>query len=158
VDVTLTKPANNFRQVPAHQLDILKKMRINLHDPTQLEDIPQAALILDGIIGYSISGPPHGAAADLIRWANAQPAPILALDLPSGMDASRGAAYDPSIRASATLTLALPKIALRKPDSTDFTDELYLADIGVPPQLYARHPLNLQVGHIFAHSDIVRIF
>ena len=95
---------------------------------------------------------------DLIRWANNQSAPILTLDVPSGMDATQATAYDPTIRASATLTLALPKVAFRKPGSAVYTGELYLADIGVPPQLFAQPPLNLNVGPIFAHNDIIRLY
>jgi hypothetical protein len=35
--------------------------------------------------------------------------------------------------------------------------ELYLADISVPPVLYGREPLNLEVGPIFARSDVIRL-
>jgi NAD(P)H-hydrate epimerase len=55
------------------------------------------------------------------------------------------------------MTLALPKEGLRAPDVTEQVGELYLADIGVPPSLYAEPSLALQVGHLFAESDIIRI-
>jgi NAD(P)H-hydrate epimerase len=64
------------------------------------------------IIGYSLRGRPRGAAADLIQWANSQDRPILALDTPSGLDATGGAIYQPAIRATATMTMALPKVGL----------------------------------------------
>ena len=94
-------------------------------------------MIVDGVIGYSLKGAPRGAAADLIRWANAQPAPILALDAPSGVDATTGTIFDPAIKATATMTLALPKEGLRTPGVEAHVGELYLADISVPPALYA---------------------
>ncbi|RME43368.1 MAG: hypothetical protein D6796_13210, partial [Caldilineae bacterium] len=59
--------------------------------------------------------------------------------------------------AAATLTLALPKTGLRAPAAEPFTGELYLADISVPPALYARPPLNLTVGFPFAAGEIVRL-
>ena len=82
---------------------------------------------------------------------------MLALDVPSGLDAASGAAYDPTIRAAATLTLALPKTGLLAEGAEAFTGELYLADIGVPPGLYARMAPALQVGSLFAASEILRI-
>jgi NAD(P)H-hydrate epimerase len=56
------------------------------------------------------------------------------------------------------MTLALPKTGLREPDARSRVGELYLADISVPPQLYSAPPLCLEVGPIFATSDIVRVW
>lgn len=91
-------------------------------------------LIIDGIIGYNLQGSPRGNAAAMIKWANVQSAPVLALDVPSGLDAETGEIHLPVIKATATLTLALPKIGL-KSSASDVVGELYLADIGVPPVL-----------------------
>jgi NAD(P)H-hydrate repair Nnr-like enzyme with NAD(P)H-hydrate epimerase domain len=44
--------------------------------------------VLDALIGYSLRGDPHGRAAELIRWANEQEAPVCWLDVPSGFDAT----------------------------------------------------------------------
>lgn len=120
-----------------------------------MEDEPE--LVIDGLIGYSLAGAPRGGVSDLIRWANAVSAPTLALDVPSGLDAGTGVARDPAITAAATLTLALPKRGLQSAGAAAHVGELYLADIGVPPRLYARPGLDLEVGPIFATSDIVRL-
>lgn len=109
-------------------------------------------------IGYSLRGSPRGASAALIRSANSRPAPVLALDVPSGLDATTGAVHEPAIRATATLTLALPKTGLRAHPARDFVGEVYLGDIGVPTSLYADAPLALDVGPVFAKDDIVRLF
>ena len=93
----------------------------------------------------------------MIRWANSKEAPILALDAPSGVDTTTGQVFDPAIRATATMTLALPKEGLRAPGVGIQTGELYLADIGVPPSLYAKPPLGLTVGNIFAQNEIIRL-
>lgn len=154
VVVALTKSADELRGVPAHQADILQGMGIPLLGADSL--LPRTFdLILDAILGYSLSGPPRGAAADLIRWANAQSAPILALDTPSGLDLDSGIAYDPTIRATATLTLALPKQGLLAPEAKQYVGELYLADISVPPELYAK--MGIVVPPLFAESDIIRV-
>ncbi len=153
VAVALTKSADDLRGIPAHQLDILQRMGIPLLDSASL--LPTPSLILDAIIGYSLSGPPRGAAADLIRWANAQTAPILSLDTPSGLDVTSGTAHDPTVRAAATLTLALPKQGLLTPDVRKLVGDLYLADISVPPELYAS--MGIVVPPLFAESDLIQV-
>jgi NAD(P)H-hydrate epimerase len=55
------------------------------------------------------------------------------------------------------MTLALPKRGLLAASAGRFVGELYLADIGVPPALYARPPLGITVPPIFSASDLVRL-
>jgi NAD(P)H-hydrate epimerase len=63
---------------------------------------------------------------------------------------------EPTIRAAATLTLALPKLGLQAAE-TEVVGELYLADIGVPPELYARPPLHLEVKPFFNLGQILQL-
>jgi NAD(P)H-hydrate epimerase len=104
---------------------------------TSLRD-QHADLILDALIGYGLKSAPQGASADLIRWANRTNAPILALDLPSGVNATTGEAPGDVIKARWTMTLALPKTGLL-PENTA---ELFLADIGIPAGTYRRMGLS----------------
>ncbi len=157
VHIFATKPASDFTPVPAHQLDILARMKVTVSQAASVVEERPPDVILDGVIGYSLKGAPRGSASDLIRWANAQEAPILALDAPSGVDTSTGRVFDPAIRATATMTLALPKEGLRAPDVEERVGELYLADISVPPGLYAEPVLGLDVGPLFAQSDVIRV-
>jgi NAD(P)H-hydrate epimerase len=153
VSVVLTKPADELRGVPAHQLDILRWMKVPI---LRTASLPSAAnLILDAIIGYSLNGSPRGVATDLIRWANKQNVPILSLDTPSGLDVTSGRAYDHTIHATATLTLALPKIGLLNPQSAPYVGDLYLADVSVLPELYAR--MGITVPPLFADSDLIKV-
>ncbi len=156
VTVITTREAAAFTPVPAHQLAILRRMGVPIHEGVLPDGLPTADLVLDGLIGYSLRGAPRGTAAGLIRWATGQPAPVLALDVPSGLDAAGGAVYDPAIRAAATMTLALPKVGLDDPAAAGHVGELYLADISVPPELYAGPGLELAVGPLFATADILR--
>ena len=157
VRVCTTKPGEAFTPVPAHQLDTLERMRVPVCSVGELSAEEPPDMILDGIIGYSLKGAPRGGAAELICWANAQDRPILSLDAPSGVDTTTGQAFDPAIRARATMTLALPKKGLRGPGVEELAGELYLADIGVPPSLYAGPGLALEVGPVFAHEDVIRV-
>lgn len=159
VEVFLTRPKEYFAGVPGHQLGILERLpQIQVREPELIG--PQTGsfdLVIDGIIGYSLKGSPHGEAAALIRWANSQPAPVLSLDVPSGVDASDGRAFNPSIRAAATMTLALPKKGMEPAGAKAYSGELYLADIGVPPALYASLGLDSELNSFFAQSDIIRL-
>lgn len=157
VQVFLTKPDASFTPIPAHQLRILRRMGVPVA-PAESVAAENPDLIVDGIIGYSLKGAPRGAAGALIRWANDQAAPILALDAPSGVDTTSGTVFDPAIQAAATMTLALPKEGLRAAGVAAQVGELYLADISVPPQLYGEPTLALAVDTIFATSDIVRLW
>jgi NAD(P)H-hydrate epimerase len=157
VRVFTTKPAEKFAPVPGHQLDILRRMQIAIGSEEELLSEEAPDLILDGVIGYRLTGAPRGGAAALIRWANARGRHVLSLDAPSGLDTTTGEAREPAIRATATMTLALPKEGLRAPGAADHVGELYLADLGVPPSLYARPPLELDVGAVFAQGDVVRL-
>jgi NAD(P)H-hydrate epimerase len=157
VQIFLTRPTADFTPVPAHQLDILQRMKVPVAEADTITQVQSPALIVDGLIGYRLKGAPRGAVSDLIRWANAESAPILALDTPSGIDTTTGTVFDPAIRATATMTLALPKAGLRAPGVEALVGELYLADISVPPSLYAEPALALQMGPVFAESEILRL-
>jgi len=157
VQVITAQGAEHFTPVPAHQLDILQRMQVPVMQAETIHQVQSPLLVVDGLIGYRLHGTPRGTTADLIRWANVQHAPILSLDVPSGVDATTGTAFDPAIRATATMTLALPKAGLRTRDGTRHMGELYLADIGVPSALYASPALALQVGSLFARSEILRL-
>ena len=156
VEVFLSKPRQGFTEVAGHQLDVVKSMNIPSMAATPQADASYD-LVIDGIIGYSLRGAPRGAAADMIRWARTQSASVLALDTPSGVDASLGSVLDPAIRATATMALALPKEGLRAESARAHVGELYLADISVPPALYAEPTLRLQMSAIFSQSEIVRL-
>ncbi len=154
VRVSTTAPLDGFEGVPRLQLDILHNMGVAVATESAL---PDGEVVVDALVGYSLSGAPRGATADLVRSANSNGAPIVSLDVPSGVDPDSGQPYEPSVRAAATLTLALPKTGLLAEAARANVGDLYLADISVPPQLYASEALGLEVGPLFAKGDIVRL-
>ena len=143
--------------VPGHQLDILKNMKASIYGVNVLSQETDVDLIVDGIIGYSLKGEPRGSARTMIEWANQLSAPVLSLDTPSGIDLSTGVIYEPAIQAEATLTLALPKNGLFHQDVIPYRGNLYLGDIGVPPELYSEPTLGLTVKPIFRQGEIIRL-
>lgn len=155
VQVVLTKPREEIAGVPGRQLAVLEKLPVTLRDGEQVDQLPKADLILDAIIGYSLRGAPYGEPARWIELANQREGPLISLDIPSGLDATRGVVEEPYLRAEATLTLALPKTGLMEPSSRPAVGTLYLADIGVPPSLY--RSLGLEVGPLFDSSAVIKL-
>ena len=97
-----------------------------------------------------MSGAPRGRAAELIDLCNEHAAHVISLDVPSGLDATSGQAPGQVVRPDRTLTLALPKTGLRS-----VPGELYLADIGIPPEVYQQ--LGLTVKPPFGGRYWVRL-
>ena len=148
---------DNMTKIPGHQLEILKNMNVPVESVENLNGIENLGLIIDGIIGYSLDGDPRGNAKTMIEWSLQQNVPILSLDTPSGIDLTEGRIYEPAIKATATLTLALPKQGLVAGNVRSQRGELYLGDISVPPSLYAEPTLGLSVNTIFKRNDIVKL-
>ena len=128
VSVSLSRSPDSMKPAPRQQLEICKKLGIQV-----VAEPSEADLIVDALIGYSLAGSPRGRAAELIGWANATSTEVLSLDVPSGLDATTGAAGNSTISASATVTLAAPKRGLR---NSQAVGALFLADISVPPCVY----------------------
>lgn len=114
-----------------------------------------ADLIVDGLLGYSARGAPRETIAKLIDVANASNVPILAVDLPSGIEPDTGAAPGVAIHAAATVTLALPKLGLLDPRAHECVGELVLADIGIPHAACAR--VGVDTWRLFEQGDLVRV-
>ncbi|ORB87139.1 NAD(P)H-hydrate epimerase [Mycobacterium kansasii] len=128
VVVTLGGPADQLSPVPAHQFDILQRMQVATSDT-----VVDADIAVDALIGYSLRGAPRGRAAELIA-AMTSASSVIALDTPSGLDVTSGQAPGDAVTADATLTLALPKVGMRKARQVG---ALYLADISVPRSVTA---------------------
>jgi NAD(P)H-hydrate epimerase len=156
VRVVLAHPEASLAEVPKRQLASLQAIGVPIHRPAEAPTLlHEADVAVDALLGYSLSGPPREPEAGLIRAANSHGIPVLALDLPSGLDPDRGVPHDPTIRATRTLALALPKVGLLRPEAARSVGELWLADISVPPRAYA--PFGITTGSLFAESDLVHI-
>ena len=156
VRVVVAHPERNLAEAAAHQLASLRAMGVLVHRPVEAVSLlHEADVVLDALLGYSLDGPPREPEAGMIRFANLQDTPILALDLPSGLDPDTGVPHIPTIRATRTLTLAVPKVGLLRHEAADSVGELWLADISVPPQAYAA--VGIDPGLLFSESDLVHI-
>jgi NAD(P)H-hydrate epimerase len=149
--VVLDRDPESLGEAAANQLRILRAAGV---EPLALdraeEVVRQAQLVVDALIGYSLRGAPRGRAGELIELCNRHAARVLSLDVPSGLDATTGQAPGVVVHPQRTLTLALPKTGLHS-----LPGDLYLADIGIPPGLYAR--LGLSLASVFGRRYWVRL-
>jgi len=111
-----------------------------------------ADVLLDGLLGTGIRIPLREPAAGLIRAINDAGRPVIAIDLPSGLDADTGAGDGSAVQAAATVTLGLPKPALRTARSGG---RLFLADIGLPAALFG--PARPAVQALYRSGDLVEL-
>jgi len=92
------------------------------------------ALVIDGLFGIGLNRPLGPAWVELIQSVNASGAPVLAVDVPSGLNADTGEPLGAAIRAAVTLTLGAPKHGLLRPAAWPFVGRLEVApDIGLAP-------------------------
>ncbi|MGI6679312.1 MAG: NAD(P)H-hydrate dehydratase [Dehalobacterium sp.] len=89
-------------------------------------------LIIDGIFGTGFKGQAQGTIAKLIDLINESGKPVLAIDLPSGMEANTGWVKGSCIQAQVTVTMGLPKIGMVLDPGAKFVGQMIVADISFP--------------------------
>ena len=115
-----------------------------------------AEVVLDAIFGTGISRAPEGNFAAWIEAINSSGARVVSVDVPSGLDADTGVAYAPSVQAHTTVTLGLAKTGLMSADGPRLAGEVWLADIGMPLEVYAE--LGIEVSPLlFSAQDRFRL-
>ena len=145
--------AERLKGAARRELEALREIGVDVADELQLEG---GRLVVDAIFGTGLSRAPEGPFAAWIEAINASGLKVLALDIPSGLDADTGVAYSPCVRADITVTLGLPKVGLLKAGGPSVAGEIWVADIGVPFEAYAA--AGVQVPRdLFASGDRVRL-
>jgi NAD(P)H-hydrate epimerase len=151
VAVRLASDPGDLAPVPLEQLRLLEQMEAPIGVGAAAVGVTE--LFIDAILGYSQRGSPRGDAAALV--AATADSTVLSLDVPTGLELERGIVGEPAVRAAATLTLALPKEALRAEAARPVVGELYLADISIPATVYDR--LGIAYRSPFTGSPIVQL-
>jgi len=132
----------------ALERDALRKLGVELSADLRFE---RAEVIVDAIFGTGLSRAPEGRFAEWIEAVNASGKRVIAVDVPSGLDADSGVAYAPTVRPNLTIALGLPK-----PGLDQFGGMVVVVDIGVPFEAYAA--VGIDVPHdLFAGGDVVRL-
>lgn len=144
VHVVWTTPPGELRGDAPAQYRILQASGVEqsrVFDPVELESITrQADWVVDGLFGTGLTRPllPGDLAGDVVRVINQSGKPVLALDIPSGMDADTGDVAGVAIQARLTATFVAPKHGFFAPGASQWTGRVEIVDIGLPRQLLRR--------------------
>ena len=121
------------------QLRIARATRVDVREAEKMElttllaTITEHELVVDALLGTGLSRPLEGRFEAIVVALNELPRPILALDLPSGLDASSSEVAGEHIEAAVTLSFLAPKVAHVLPPASAASGELWLASLSVPP-------------------------
>lgn len=94
-----------------------------------------ADLVVDGLFGTGFKGPVVGLAAKAIEAINGCGGPVLAIDIPSGVHGDSGAVEGLAVRATATVTMGLPKTGLVLLPGAEYAGRIWVVDVGHPQRL-----------------------
>lgn len=144
VSLLYAEPPERLRGEAAAQHEIVKRLGLpgRVYDPdagagigAEGRDRAEVTGLVDALLGTGAKGAPRGGYASLIREANDSGLPIIAADIPSGLDADTGAVHDPCIRARVTVSLAFLKAGLTQYPGAGQAGEVVVRYIGIPRRL-----------------------
>lgn len=123
----------------ATNLTVCERLALPMYDITDSDSLENALVhagdadvVVDAIFGTGLSRAPEGVFAETIRSINELGLPVVAVDVPSGINASSAEPYDPSVRAAVTVTFAAPKICHVFEPAAIACGEVIVADISIP--------------------------
>ena len=144
VRVVWTTPPGELKGDAPAQYRILQAAGIEqsrVFEPIELESIlKQADWVVDGLFGTGLTRPliPGDLAGDIVGIINGSGKPVMALDIPSGMDANTGEVSGVAIKARITATFVAPKVGFYERYASDWTGRVEIVDIGLPRQALRR--------------------
>ena len=145
--------ASRLRGAAALERDALGKLGVEVGDELNLD---AAEDVVDALFGTGVSRAPEGKFADWIQAINRSRSRVIAIDVPSGLDADTGVAYAPCVRANTTVTLGLAKPGLLIENGPGLAGDVWVADIGVPFEAYAAAGVTMPPG-LFAMGDRIQL-
>lgn len=116
-------------------------------------DVEKAGLLIDAMFGTGLDAEVRGYYREVIDHLNALQKPIVAIDIPSGLNANTGKPLGVAVRATLTVTFGLPKMGLLLSPGTDYAGTLKVIDIGIPKNLVEEEKVQV---HLLEEEEIRR--
>ena len=128
----LLYPDKECSELCQKQLNDYRKLKGEIipYDPQELV-VPKVSAILDGIVGTGFHGKTEGIMFDMIEQVNCSGIPILAVDIPSGLNGTTGEVGGNAIRAAQTIYLGCPKLGFFIGQGWNYVGDLVHADFGM---------------------------
>ncbi len=118
------------------------------------EEIASHDLFVDAMFGTGLNSKVSGLYAEVIDYLNRSGRPIVAVDIPSGLDANTGKPLGTCIKATVTATFGLPKLGLVIHPGLAYVGKLEVVDIGIPCTLVVEEGIN---NHLIEEDEIREI-
>jgi hydroxyethylthiazole kinase-like uncharacterized protein yjeF len=139
VVVGLCGPGSKIKGDALVNYKIASNMKIAIEELADMEKSIRALaadcdLIVDAIFGTGLTGQLAGGFDKLIDAINSLNKPIIAVDIPSGLDCDTGEPLETAIKAIATVTFAAAKKGFKNQRSIEYTGDIYIASIGIEPK------------------------
>lgn len=146
--IIYVQPPEHLTGDAAFQRDIVERLGIPcLVYGSQPIDWRSFDGIVDALLGTGSKGAPRDRYASLITEANACRLPIVAADIPSGLDADTGAVHEPCIQATRTVALAFLKRGLVQYPGAQAAGDVVVREIGISPSLASRFAIRAFLLH-----------
>jgi NAD(P)H-hydrate epimerase len=142
-DIYMAAKASDCNELCRVQLEIMQGLGASasiLRDQSPeffRSGLRAASLIVDGLLGTGSSGPLTEPYRTWVNEINIASREVIAVDIPTGVDASSGAVPGPAVTANATVTMAAPKVGMLLYPAASYVGELWVAQIGIPPAILA---------------------
>jgi NAD(P)H-hydrate epimerase len=127
-------------------LDLMQRSGADLHPAddgaaflSAIAELPAPVLVVDALLGTGFTGALSAHYSEVIDWVNALGVPVLAVDVPSGTDATSGAVSGTAIQAELTVTFESAKVGHVVDPAADYVGDLTVVDIGIPQALSLQH-------------------
>ena len=119
-----------------------KAQLLGLERTSDPDILKSSTLIVDALLGTGLDRSVAGEELGLIEAINATGAPVLSIDIPSGLDADTGRPLNSAVRATETVTFVGLKIGLLEPAGEALAGRIRVVDIGIPRELARSLALN----------------
>ncbi len=135
VDVAVLPTKEGYEGDPKTNFEILRNLGVRFVRSDELEaELGRANLVIDALLGTGFSGDVRDKEARLIEEMNCSPAPILAVDVPSGVDGATGEVHGTAVRADVTVCAHAAKVGCVISPGREHAGEVVAVDIGIPPE------------------------
>src|SRR5919202_5958979 len=135
VEVTVVATKDEYGGDPGTNFEVLRNLGVRFARSDELEvELGGADLVVDALLGTGFSGEVREKEARIIHAMNDSAAPILAVDVPSGVDGATGEVNGAAVRAEVTVCAHAAKVGCVISPGREHAGEVVAVDIGIPPE------------------------
>jgi len=150
VEVLILGKKDRYHGAAGKNLDILRRLPVEIRQAAALEEIERAGasadFLIDAVFGTGLSREVEGIYKEAIPWINGSGKKVLSLDIPSGINGDTGRIMGVAVKADYTVTFGLPKTGNLLYPGFEHGGKLYLTHISFPPALYRLDSLKLETN------------